>query len=129
MVERLRDQSDLERLTGELARDRVIEPAGVAYDLEDRPLLALPRRSGRSRDVRRVVLHPLVEQPPDADTPAVVDVTDPVTVGHAYVGQELLAELAVAVEHLDAVHGDARRVEREDEHGQAAVLRHVPVGA
>src|SRR5438045_1170476 len=110
MVQRLCDQSDLERLTGELTCDRVIEPAGIAHDLEDRALLSFPRRSGRSRDVGRVVLHALVEQPPDPDAPAVVDITDAVGVRHAYVGQELLAELTVAVEHLDAVHGDARRV-------------------
>ena len=34
-----------------------------------------------------------------------------------------------AVDHLDAVHLDARLVDREDEHAEAAVLRHVPVGA
>ena len=65
----------------------------------------------------------------DADGPAVVDLADPVAVGHPDVGEVLLAEVHVAVEHLDALDLDALGVDREDEHRQAAVLRHVPVGA
>ncbi len=47
--------------------------------------------------------------------------------GHAHVGHELLAEVLEPVEHLDALDLHALLVERQDEHGQSTVLRHVPV--
>ncbi len=95
------------------APTRAVSPARAAAD--------------RDGDVRRVVQHALVEHPADADRPAVVDVADAIGVGDADVGHELLAELLRAVQHLDAVDLDARLVDREHEHREAAVLRHVPV--
>ena len=73
--------------------------------------------------------HPLVEHPADAHGPPVVHRADAVGVRHADVREELLAELQVAVQHLDAVHLDPVLADRQHEDRQAAVLRHVPVRA
>ena len=85
----------------------------------------------RAGDERRPTAHRvlLVEHPAGADGPALVDLADAVGVGDAHVGHELLAELLRAVDHLDAVQLDARLVDLDDEHAEAAVLGHVPVGA
>ena len=127
----LADDVEHVRLADEVAGDAGRRcRAGVAREVEQRG-----RASRRAPTPAGAVTsgelyeHALVEHPAGADGPAVVDVADAVAVGHAHVGHELLAELHRAVEHLDAVHLDAGLVDREDEHGEAAVLGHVPVGA
>ena len=109
---------------------RVVEPTAGPRELDDAALgaavLASPDRSG---DVGRVRRHALVEHPTGAHRPAVVHLAESVGVRDAEVGEELLAELLRAAEHLDPAYLDAGLVDREHEHGETAVLRHVPVGA
>jgi hypothetical protein len=68
-----------------------------------------------------------VIHPANDDRPALVHLSDPVGVGDGDVGQELLAELPVAVEHLDAVYLHPTLAQREHEDGEPPVLGHVPV--
>ena len=71
----------------------------------------------------------LVHQQPGGHRPAVVDLADHVGGRDRHVVEELLAELQRAVDLADLLHLDARLVDLHDEHREAAVLRHVPVGA
>src|SRR6185503_15158086 len=68
----------------------------------------------------------LVEQHRLGHGPAVVDLTDHVIVGELDVGEELLAELGVAVDVADAFDGDPGRACGHQEPRAATVLRHVP---
>ena len=55
--------------------------------------------------------------------------TEHEVVGHEHVVEEHLGEPLVAVEPAEAAHGDAGRVERDEEVGQAVVALGVGVGA
>ena len=123
-------------LADELAGRRVIEPSGPAgladvgragASSAEAAAGVDARRRGRPGDEGQHAEALLVVHPPGAHRPPLVHVTDPVGVGNAHVGEELLAELARPIEHLDAVDLDARLVEAHHEHGEAAMLRHVPV--
>jgi hypothetical protein len=61
--------------------------------------------------------------------PTVVDLAHHVAEGHHHVVEELLAELERAVHLADLLDRDAGLMDLQDEHGEAAVLGHIPVGA
>ena len=63
------------------------------------------------------------------DGPAVVHLADDGVGREPHVVEELLAELERPVDLLDRVDLHALLVDLHDEHGEAAVLRRVPVGA
>ena len=85
-------------LADQVARERIVEAAGGLRELDHRigrVLLAPVPTQGAGHEggtAAHGVL--LVEHPAGADGPALVDVADAVGVGHAQVGDELLAELA-----------------------------------
>ncbi len=126
----LADQLEHARLADQIAHGRVVHAAGLAGDgVHGARVHAAGGRPHGVGHVRRRVEHALVEHPTDAHGPPVVDRAHPVGVRHDQVGEELLAELTRAVEHLNAVDLDGGLVDREDEHAEAAVFGHVPVGA
>ena len=63
------------------------------------------------------------------DRPALVRLAEHVGVGHEHVVEEHLGEALVAVEPLDAAHGDARRREVDEEVGEAVVPFGVGIAA
>ena len=109
-------------LADQLEGARLVEVTGGVGQLDQR-VTAVGRTSGLHGPghVRRAAAHGvlLVEHPAGADGPALVDVADAVGVGHPEVGDELLAELLGAVDHLDPVQLDAGLVDLDDEHAEA----------
>ena len=71
---------------------------------------------------------PLVVELPRGHRPAAVDLSDDGVVAQFEAVEELLAELVTPVDLLDAAHGDAGALNGYQEHRQALVLGHVPVG-
>ena len=72
---------------------------------------------------------PLVIQLAGRHVPALVDFADDGIVAEFEVVEEFLAELHRTVHLFDPPQGDARAVDRHQEHRQALVLGHVPVGS
>ena len=66
---------------------------------------------------------------PGRHCPALVHLTDDRVVTHVDAVEEFLAELGSPVHLRDAPQGDSRMVDRNQEHGQAVVLGHIPIGA
>ena len=61
--------------------------------------------------------------------PALAHLAQALAVGDAHVGEEHLVEVGAARHLLDRPHFHARRLHRQEEHGQALVLGHVGIGA
>src|SRR5271155_2148428 len=99
----LAGQLERVRLADQLPGHRVGQPAGQAChgQRRGRPRVHPAHAARRADEVGRDAQALLVVHPPGADRPAAVDLADPVGVGAAQVGQELLAELPGPVEHLD----------------------------
>ena len=70
----------------------------------------------------------LVIHPSRADVPTSIDFTDPIAVRHAYVGEEFLTGLGLAVEAFDSTYLYRRLLQRQDEDRESLVLGHIPVG-
>lgn len=70
-----------------------------------------------------------VIQLPRRHRPATVDLADDGVVTDVHPVQELLAELGGTAQHSDAPQRDSRMVDGHQEHRQAFVLGHLPVGA
>ena len=106
-------------------------------------LLVLDRRSvlevGVARQFHQLVdieaarrqadRQPLVHQGGERRLPALAHLAQALAVGDAHVGEEHLVEVGAARHLLDRPHLDARRLHRQEEHGEAGVLGHVGIGA
>ena len=107
-----------------LADDRVVGEAALAGHLDEAVEFGLVAdRPGRCG------LAPLESEQRHGDGPAVVDAADDVVLRAAGIGVEHLVELALARDHLDRTHLDARLIHRHEQERDALVLRRVGVGA
>ena len=91
----------------------------------------VPPSAARPADIGRSATHgiTLVEQQARGHGPAVVDLPDHILDRYGDVVEEFLTELVRTVRHLDLLDVDAGLVDLQDEHGEPAVLRRMPVGA
>ena len=78
---------------------------------------------------RQADRQPLVHQGGERGLPALAHLAQALAVGNAHVGEEHLVEVGAARHLLDRPHLDARRLHRQEEHGEAGVLGHVGIGA
>ena len=78
---------------------------------------------------RQADRQPLVHQGGERGLPALAHLAQALAVGDAHVGEEHLVEVGAARHLLDRPHLDARRLHRQEEHGEAGVLGHVGIGA
>jgi hypothetical protein len=93
-------------LADHVAGDWVLEAAGPFGEAEER-LIGVPEGVASTfgaDDVGREGEAALVEQPADADGPAVVNLPNAVVVGDADVGEELLAERVLPLQGDPAVY-------------------------
>ena len=117
-MEHLVDEVEAVRLGDQLPRFGVVGATERAGDVDEvgGERARLDRTLGLLFGTRAALVH----EHRARDPPAVVDVADAIGVGDDDVVEELLAEVGAAVDQADHPQGDARRVDRHAEPGDAA---------
>ncbi len=119
-----------QRPAGRLAGSLVTAESGRAQDRVIVGGLLLVVLGAVAAGVLRAAAHrpSLVVQLAGGHLPALVDFADHRVVTEFEVVEEFLAELGGAVDLFDPAQCDARAVQARQEHRQAFVLGHIPVG-